>query len=48
MKPTDRTLLDQLRITELEVEHRKQLFSFDLEDVRALQSVRARVQEKID
>lgn len=48
MKPTDRTLLDQLRITELEVEHRKQLFSFDQDDVRALQSVRALVEDKID
>jgi diguanylate cyclase len=48
MKPTDRTLLDQLRITELEIEHRKRLFSFDHEDVKALQSVRPLVEDKID
>lgn len=48
MKPTDRTLLDQLRITDLEIEHRKHLFSFGADDVRALQSVRPLVEDKID
>lgn len=48
MKPTDRTLIDQLRITDLEIEHRKHLFSFGIEDVRALQSARSLVEDHID
>ena len=48
MKPTDRTLLEQLRITDLEVENRKRLFGFGPDDVRALQSARTIVEDKID
>lgn len=48
MKPTDQTLLEQLRITELEIEQRKALFGFAFEDVKALLAVRPVVEERID
>ncbi len=48
MKPTDRTLLDQMHITEFELESRKTLCSFTREDVQALLSVRAVIEKNID
>lgn len=48
MKPTDQTLLEQMRITDLEIEHRKALFNFGFEDVKLLQAVRPVIEERID
>ena len=48
MKPTDRTLLDQMHITEFELESRKTLCSFTREDVQALLSVRPAIEKNID
>ena len=33
MKQTDQTLLEQLRITEFEIENRQHLFAIDKEDI---------------
>ena len=38
MLQTEQTLFEQMRITELEIESRKALFSFTGADVKALQS----------
>lgn len=48
MKAIDQTLLEQLRITELEIEHRKALFSFGFEDVKLLRAVRPLIEENVD
>ena len=48
MNPTDRTLLEQMSINELEVEGRKQLFSISPEDVELLVECRGIVETKID
>lgn len=46
MQTTQQTLLEQLRITELEIEHRKALLSFGDDDVQALISVRTLIDRK--
>jgi diguanylate cyclase (GGDEF)-like protein len=48
MKPTDKTLLEQLRITDLELEVRKRLFGFGDEDARCLRQARPIVEDAID
>ena len=48
MKQTDQTLLEQMRISEFEVEHRKSLFSFTPSDAHILQSCRKIIESKID
>jgi diguanylate cyclase len=48
MKQTEQTLLEQMRITEFEVEHRKTLFSFTADDVAALLACRPLIEKTID
>lgn len=48
MKPTDKTLLEQLRITDLELEVRKRLFGFGEDDARSLRQARPIVEDAID
>lgn len=48
MKPTDKTLLEQLRITDLELEARKRLFGFGEDDARCLRQARPIVEDAID
>ncbi|ABK46267.1 diguanylate cyclase [Shewanella sp. ANA-3] len=48
MLQTEQTLFEQMRITELEIDFRKSLFSFTLADVRALQSFKPVIEENID
>lgn len=48
MKQTERTLLEQMRITEFEVENRKALFGFTDADARALAECRPLLDERID
>lgn len=48
MKPTEQTLVDQMRITDFEIEHRKELFSITEEDIKALKSVRISIESQLD
>lgn len=48
MKQTDEILLEQMRITEFELEHRKALFSFTQADVKSLLTFRPTIENKID
>lgn len=48
VKQTDQTLLEQMRITELEVEHRKALFSFSAQDAELLASCRTAFEGRVD
>ncbi|MEI6261467.1 MAG: GGDEF domain-containing protein [Deltaproteobacteria bacterium] len=48
MKQTDQTLLEQMRITEFEVEHRKNLFSFSQVDIELLVSCREIIEKNVD
>lgn len=48
MLQTEQTLFEQMRITELEIESRKALFSFTAADVKALQSFKPIIEENID
>ncbi|PIW60764.1 diguanylate cyclase [Shewanella sp. CG12_big_fil_rev_8_21_14_0_65_47_15] len=48
MLQTEQTLFEQMRITELEIEFRKALFSFTLADVKALLSFKPIIEENID
>jgi diguanylate cyclase len=48
MKQTDQTLFEQMRITEFEIEHRMQLFSFGRNDALRLQSCRKAIEGQID
>ena len=48
MLQTEQTLFEQMRITELEIDFRKSLFSFTLADVRALQSFKPVIEANID
>ena len=48
MKRTDQTLLEQMRITDFEVEHRKELFSFSEKDVALLVSCREVIEKEAD
>lgn len=48
MKPIDQTLLEQMRITEFEVEHRKALFDLTQADVEALLACKPAIEKKID
>lgn len=48
MKKTEQTLLEQMRISEFDIEHRKELLAFGEEDVAALLACRALVEAHID
>ncbi|MDD2544657.1 MAG: GGDEF domain-containing protein [Burkholderiaceae bacterium] len=48
MNPTDQTLLEQMRITDFEVDYRKALLSFDAEDVQRLLSIRPSIEARLD
>ena len=48
MNQTDQTLLEQMRITDFEVEHRKFLFSFSSDDVQSLLSWKPTIEQNID
>ncbi|EGR1265426.1 GGDEF domain-containing protein, partial [Vibrio cholerae] len=48
MKQTEQTLLEQMRITEFEVEHRKNLFSFSNADAQLLLSFRTTIEQIVD
>jgi diguanylate cyclase (GGDEF)-like protein len=48
MKQTEQTLLEQMRITDFELEHRKTLFSFTSDDAKALQSCKPSIERNLD
>ncbi len=48
MKQTDQTLLEQMRITELEISYRQDLLSFHEEDIKRLKLCRPLIESKID
>jgi diguanylate cyclase (GGDEF)-like protein len=48
MKQTDQTLLEQMRITEFDIEHRKTLFCFSDTDSKALLSCKSLLETNID
>ncbi|WP_010323129.1 GGDEF domain-containing protein [Marinobacterium stanieri] len=48
MKRTDQTLLEQMRITELEIENRKALFMIDHEDVEVLTRVKPLIEREVE
>ena len=48
MKKTEQTLLEQMRITEFDIEARKALISFKEEDFEQLKSLRSLIESKID
>lgn len=48
VKPTDQTLLEQMRITDLEIEQRKSLFGFTHLDVKAINNARPVIEARID
>lgn len=48
MLQTEQTLFEQMRLTELEIDFRKSLFSFTLADIRALQSFKPVIEANID
>lgn len=48
MKQTEQSLLEQMRITEFEFEHRKALFGLTSEDFRLLRAYRSRIESRID
>lgn len=48
MRQTEQTLLEQMRITEFEVESRKALLSFSAADVQALVRCRGAIESRID
>lgn len=48
MRQTDLTLLEQMRITDFEVEHRKSLFSLTESDCVLLRNVKSAIDTKID
>lgn len=48
MRQTDQTLLEQLRITDLELETRKALYGLTQHDVEVLTSVRGTVEQRLD
>jgi diguanylate cyclase len=48
MKTTDQSLLEQMRITEFEVEYRKTLCSFTQADVESLRSCRPIIERNVD
>ena len=48
MKQTDQTLLEQMQITEFDIEFRKELFSLNQKDVKALLSCKSTIEKKID
>lgn len=48
MRPTDQTLLEQLRITEFDIESRKELFALTQEDFDALSQARFHIENQLD
>src|SRR5690606_40853507 len=48
MNPTEQTLLEQMRITEFEIAHRKELLLLDEDDFTRLASYRAKIEPHID
>ena len=48
MRKTDQTLLEQMRITDFELEHRKALFALSAEDIRLLVAVKPEIEREVD
>lgn len=48
MHNTHQTLLEQMRITDFEIEHRKSLFSITDADVEALKSIKSAMEREVD
>ena len=48
MNPTEQTLLEQRRITEFEIAHRKELLLLDEDDFTRLASYRAKIEPHLD
>ncbi len=48
MNPTEQTLLEQMRITEFEIAHRKELLLLDERDFALLASYRPKIEPHID
>lgn len=48
MKPTQQTLVEQMRITELDIAQRKELFCLSEEDINALVSCRVLIESHLD
>ncbi len=48
MKPTDQTLLEQMRITDFDIANRKALLSFTDEDCKLLKNCRPMIESQID
>lgn len=48
MKQTDKTLLEQMRISEFEIDYRKTLFSLTSEDIQILRSAKPIIDDNID
>jgi len=48
MKRTEQTLLEQMRITDFDVDHRKTLFSFSKADAEILASCKSTIEENLD
>lgn len=48
MNPTEQTLLEQMRITEFEIAHRKQLLSLSDADILLLASYRTKINNRVD
>ena len=48
MKPTEQTLVEQMRITELEIAQRKELFRLTQQDINALMACRPLIEDKIE
>ena len=48
MKQTDQTLLEQLRITEFEIENRQHLFAIDKEDIALIVECQPLVEASLD
>lgn len=48
MLRTDQTLLEQMRITDFEIDHRKKLFSITDADVQALKRIKPAIEHEVD
>ncbi|MBK8232499.1 MAG: GGDEF domain-containing protein [Candidatus Eisenbacteria bacterium] len=48
MKPTEQTLIEQMRITEFEIAHRKELLSLSEADAKLLRGLKAIVESRVD
>lgn len=48
MNPTEQTLLEQMRITDFEIAHRKELLLLNEQDVARLASYCSKIEPRID